>query len=479
LAGIYKLELPQTGFNIDGAVQKELPTFDPRAIRFTLSDTESAALLAVNIFTILARVISVERKKQNVPGIRSIADHFTAAQQGLAKIWGVMTTSWESLPVMREKAGGICTDILAAAATALELHAVGATGSREQGKYDGLYIFAVRCVVDTLKRPMDRMNQIAEQATAGIILSLMAVASTEGGSPIVQELLEDRVLSPALAMVSDDGIWKLLRHDMQVVLLRLVIDITRDRAIVTKAKEALGAITGGEWKCKHAGLNEKLEAITILLPVQEEEEEVEIDDGCRPRKRRRLVADEISIPEVLMSSLVRRVYSLLQDGNQENPGSLVDLKSAAVEGFGKSSEHDRCMAVRTMGLAACASAGDLQRTGGPSEGEYAYRCRFCDSDAPYPRRERGFASEAVTKLISTLEAIHELEKFAESPQIRAWGIEAVRRMMNHTQETVHLDMQVSVMGMWCMGLLQSMRRELRIAAGYVVRYVRCIGDCRC
>jgi len=421
-------------------------------------DAESAALLAVNICTILARIVSAERKKRNVPGIRSIADHFTAAQQGLAKIWGVMNASWESLPVMREKAGGICTEILGALATALELLAVG-TGSQKQRTFDGLYMFAVRCVVDTLKRPVDQMNHIAERAVAGIILSLMAIASAGGESPLVQELLNDKVFSPALAMFSDDATWKLLRRDMQVVLLRLILDITQDRAVIIKATEALDATTGGGWKCKDPVLDKKLKV--VLPPVREE---VGIDDGHGPRKRRRLTADEMSAPEELTNSLVRKCYSLLHDGDQDIT-DLTGLKSAAVDGFGKLSENDRCATVHTMGLVACASAGDLERTG--TEWEYVYRCGFCDSDAPYPRRKRGFASEVVDELLGAVEAIHKLEKFTESPEIRAWGVETVSRMVNHTQAVAHLDMEGSVMGEWCMGLLQSTRRELRIAAGYV------------
>jgi len=81
---------------------------------------------------------------------------------------------------------------------------------------------------------------------------------------------------------------------------------------------------------------------------------------------------------------------------------------------------------------------------------------------------RNYADAHDAELLGTMEAIHKMEKFTESPKIRALGLETLRRMINHTRDLTHLNLDNSQLGMWCLNLLQSGRRELRIAAGRAI-----------
>jgi serine/threonine-protein kinase ATR len=354
----------------------------------------------------------------------------------LAKTWSVLNI-WETLPVMREKTPVVYSEILNAVAAALDLSA--------QGKFDGLYFFAVRCVADTLMRLIDNIPPQTENTVSGIVLNLMMVSRE---SSLVQELLNDRLFSPAFAMLSNQNVWKMLRADTQVVLLRLINATTDSTDVVEKAWAVLRATTGGEWICKDPDLDKKLKAIPF----------VEVDNGNGPRKRPRL--DEAAVQEDLVKSLASKVYSLF--GNQEASG-LDGLSQVAPDVFSRLSEEDRCTAVHTLGLLSCAVSGDLVKTRVGTEN--VYKCSYCDSEAPIFRRTRHFANSRDVELLKTLEAVHTLDHFTESPKIRAWGVDSLRRMTNHTQELTHLDLQSSKLGLWCISLLQSKRRGLRIAAG--------------
>ncbi|KAA8902478.1 hypothetical protein FN846DRAFT_780587 [Sphaerosporella brunnea] len=433
LAGAYKLELPPPDYDVDAFIWKELPAFDPRSIRFKLTDVQHAALAGVHIFAALARIAF---SPHTTPPIRSAADSFTSALQALAKIWSVLNI-WESLPVMRESTSVVFSEILSALATALDRPA--------KDQLDGLYLLAARCIADTLKRPMDQMNQHAQHAASGILLSLMSISRE---SPLVRELFNDRVFLPALAILSNGELWKSLGHDMQVVILRLILDLTDSQHVVENAQAALHAINGGEWACKDSSLNGKLNAI---LPV-------EIDNDEGPRKRLKL--DEPSTGEDLAKYLTKKIHSLF--GTQEAL-DLDRLGQISPDRFSKLSEGDRRTAMKTLGLLSCAAAGDLAKT---REGaEDIYRCSYCDSEAPIFRRTRRFANGSDIELLKTLETLHTLDQFNESSTIRALGAEALRRMTNHTKELTHLDLDRSKLGFWCMRLLQSRKRELRIAAG--------------
>ena len=48
---------------------------------------------------------------------------------------------------------------------------------------------------------------------------------------------------------------------------------------------------------------------------------------------------------------------------------------------------------------------------------------------------------------------------------------ALRRFAKHCRDVEFLDLEVSVPAQWCLKSLQSSMRELRIAAGYVMRSI--------
>lgn len=395
------------------------------------------------MFAILARVSA---SRQNVPGFRAIADNLTAAQHGLSKIWATIKI-WDSLPVLREKTCSITVEIASVLETSLQ-HLAGLPPGVE---FDGLYLFAVQCAVDMLRRPAEQTNQLVELATAAIILSLL---DSSARSPLVRELVKDRLLPPALSLLSSDEAWKMLCRDMQVVVLRLALHAAEDGAVAETALALLHATTAGEWVCS----DEKLAAKLAALPPPAPAGDGPLAQGSR--KRPRIEAGPGSDPSQLLAT---QLYSLL--GCQDGPGvGLSGLSEIAPDGFQKLTERGRCSVVHTLGLLACASAGSLE--GSSAADECVYQCSSCDSSAPILRRKRQHAvAPADSELLQTLESLFRLDPFKESPEIRARGVETLRRMTNHTLDLHHLDLDTSSLGHWCISLLQSRRRELRIGAG--------------
>lgn len=442
----FRLELPPPEFIIDPAILRDLPPLDLRSIRFSLPDVENAALLAVHVFTILARVSA---SRQNVPGFRAIADNLTAAQHGLSKIWATIKI-WDSLPVLREKTCSISIEIVSALDTSLQ-HLAGLPPDVE---FDGLYLFAVHCAADMLRRPAEQTNQLVELATAAIVLSLLAGSAR---SPLVRELVKDRLLPPTLSLLSSDDAWKILCRDMQVVLLRLALHAAaaaEDAAVAENALALLHATTAGEWVCADEKLAAKLAA---LPPVPSRGEHTQ-----GSRKRPRLEASPALDPFQLLTA---QLYSLLSSSQGGQASDLAGLSEIAPDNFQKLAEPGRCSVVHTLGLLACASAGNLEAS--TATDESVYRCSYCDSNAPILRRKRQHAAAATDpELLQTLESLFRLDPFKESPEVRARGVETLRRMTNHTLDLHHLDLDTSSLGHWCISLLQSRRRELRIGAGY-------------
>jgi serine/threonine-protein kinase ATR len=408
-------------------------------------DGEHAALIGIHIFSLLSRVGAAQK---NIPVIRSITDNLASAQHSLSKMWSTLHL-WESLPMLNDKASVIRVGILEALSTTLDNQAF----SKYNPKLDGLYFFAVRCMVDTIKRPMVQMDHHTEHAMTGILLSLMSIYRH---SPLIQELLKDRLYPPVFALISDGSRSQLLRQDTQVALLKLVVHmslITGEQRHLATVNAQLKELTDGDWNCKDENLNKRLEAV-----LWEESVESPMYDFEGPRKRLRLDnSDDVK------QFLIKRVYSLL--GSQEAL-DIAGLSQVAAEGFKQLSEEDRCTAVRSLGLLVCAEAGDLH--GSRVKYGHVYKCSYCDSDAPILKLTRNYADAHDAELLGTMEAIHKMDKFTESPKIRALGLETLRRMINHTRDLTHLNLENSQLGMWCLSLLQSRRRELRIAAGYVL-----------
>lgn len=163
-----------------------------------------------------------------------------------------------------------------------------------------------------------------------------------------------------------------------------------------------------------------------------------------------------------MDNLTKKLISLV---GAQNGTELAELSKVASKGFESMSADEKITAMQTLGIMACEDSGDLVEV--KVRGKTVLRCYYCDSDAPILKRKRQYCRAKDGKatdgdLLTILEAIHNLNTVID---IRAWILDTLRRITNHSQNPKILDLVNSDLGKWCLLHLISRRRELRIAAG--------------
>ena len=131
-------------------------------------------------------------------------------------------------------------------------------------------------------------------------------------------------------------------------------------------------------------------------------------------------------------------------------------------------ESDRFLPIRSLGFIACAIVGSLRSRLPilPNIDAWGfYHCYLCDSEEPTLTRERkAMDSNNCHELFTTLENLIKLDEYRASPQARIWGVMALRRLLNHTEEPCYLNVEASILGQWCLATLNTSIRELRIAS---------------
>lgn len=254
-----------------------------------------------------------------------------------------------------------------------------------------------------------------------------------------------------------------------MAILRLVVGIATDSAVLGKAKSALYSTSEGKWTFKGKGLQEKADRLGAL-ECQKNPELVDNSNGPRKRLRLTTLPTKGDTQRVDVHPLVLEVYRLLGNREVDNLGGL---SLVAGDGFNKITEAERCIAVRDLGLLSCALAGSLTESRGvhlPKKWG-SYKCSYCDAETGKPpSAARLYADDKNSELFRTLEVFLKLDKFQRSIEVRVWAIMSLKRMLNHTHDLTHLSLDRSALGKWCINALQSSRREIRIAAGYVALY---------
>lgn len=251
-----------------------------------------------------------------------------------------------------------------------------------------------------------------------------------------------------------------------MAILRLVLGIVEDPTTLERTKNILQSIAEGKWTFKDKRLQEKVDR---LYTIEYRRSFEQIDNSNGPRKRLRLM----TMPgknngfRVEAHPLVSEVYCLLGDQEADD---LAGLSIVASDGFKKLDEAERCTAVKYLGLASCALAGSLIESSviGQATGWGSYKCLHCDADtARLPLTARLYADEGSNELFKTLEVFLKLDSFQRSAKVRVWGLMSLKRMLNHTRELTHMNLR-EALGAWCLNALTSSRKEIRIAAGYVL-----------
>lgn len=252
-----------------------------------------------------------------------------------------------------------------------------------------------------------------------------------------------------------------------MAILRLIIGTAEDSTVLGKAKSALKLAAGEGLVLKDKGLQEKMDRLRIFED-QNPPEQVGGSNGPRKRLRLMTLPTKNNTQNAEVHLLVSEVYCLL--GNQET-NDLGGLSAVAGDGFNKLTEADRCTTVKDLGFLSCSLAGSLDesREFRQSKEWISYKCSYCDADTTKsPLTVRPYADDRNSELFKTLEVFLKLDKFQMSVGVRVWAIMSLKRMLNHTRDLMHLSLAQSALGRWCLNALQSSRREIRIAAGWVV-----------
>ncbi|KAI9844262.1 MAG: serine/threonine-protein kinase M1 [Sclerophora amabilis] len=183
----------------------------------------------------------------------------------------------------------------------------------------------------------------------------------------------------------------------------------------------------------------------------------------RPLKRQRLSLDSTQDSGVqTYQDIVQKVYMLL---GYQGAMDLDGLSRIAVNVFDCLPAPQQCEALKHLGDLACAGAGALNlstpRTGQGSTAS----CSTCGSDSVPGSQRALWEGTQNVEVFLTLKNLLEANEFRSSTSSRLWGMLAVRKVLSHSDDSVHLDLAVSPLGQWCLQSLCSSLRELRIAAG--------------
>lgn len=448
LAKSFELTLPPDTFSVSPKSWKGLHEFEPLSLQFKIQDPEAAGLIVLHLYTLYIKLSVTEYGN---PMLQHDIERLAVFQQGLGKIWSTLNI-WATLPVMHEKTESLRVRILEALENSLVMICPRTAGVI---RTDGLHFLTTRCLLDVLKRPADRNNQLIERATAGIILQLLMAMKQ---SPLVRHLIRDRLLPPAHVLMSDESAWKLLCHDLQISLLKLASYINGE---LDEHQDALFQATGGEWVCKHNSLDAKMQNIQNFITPKTSQPTPTNPGDQYPNKRQRLGDPQEESP---LTALVSSVYSLL--GSHPAATDLGGLSQVAAAGYIKLSELQQCTAVDYLGLLSCAYARTVERISSPDGMEYEYRCAYCDAYPESRGPTPGYVEAGEDKeILDTLKVLIRLDEFNESATVKTRAMRGLKRVTAHTRERSYLSLEKSPLGSWGIGGLFSSKRELRIAAG--------------
>lgn len=250
-----------------------------------------------------------------------------------------------------------------------------------------------------------------------------------------------------------------------MVVIRLVLDVSKDPEITRKARSLLQSDTEGGWNFR----NEKLQEEAYRLRTIEISESLgQKDNNGGRRKRPRLVTKD-ELPSVETHPLVLETFRLL---GYKGAAGLQGLSTVVLrDAFNKIDEYDQCTVVQSLGLISCILAGNL--TEGPELDQRNlqcthYYCSYCDAETTGTfLAARSYADERNDVLFTVLEILQKLDSFRGSSRVRVWGLMSIRRILNHTRNLKHLSL-FGAFGKCCFESLKSSRREIRIAAGYTL-----------
>ena len=142
--------------------------------------------------------------------------------------------------------------------------------------------------------------------------------------------------------------------------------------------------------------------------------------------------------------------------------------------FTRLSEEDQCSVYTAIGQLACASVQPLSEVSvGGRERLGLDKCHICDTDMKDTSVSAPWEGSGSAEAFSTIVSLIKLPKTHRLRRPRVAAMLALKRLLSHTSKQEYLDLKTSTFGQWCLQALHSSTRELRIAAGLVIRRRRC------
>ncbi|KAH0602256.1 uncharacterized protein H6S33_009866 [Morchella sextelata] len=407
MSNSFRLELPDEDFSIN---LSQLPTNSPpvthQSLRFVIKDPENAACVAIHLFAVLSRISA---SSDDIPTLRTAADNFLWFLQNISKLWKSMRI-WESIPMLQTKVSRIRINILEALGSSLGQIPRSQYGSI---KCDNLCLLIVRCASETLSQLVEQANQPTELVLASVFLGVLLVA---GDALSVDELLREQALPVAFKAMNNDITWEILDRDLQMVVIRLVLDVSKDPEITRKAISLLQSGTEGGWIFRNEKLQEEADRLRTI-EISESLEQKDNNSGRRKRPRL-MIKDEV--PSVETHPLVLETFRLL---GYRGVAGLQGLSAVVLgDAFNKIDENEQCTVVQSLGLISCILAGNLTEGLELDQRNLQcthYYCSYCDAETTgISLAARSYADERNDVLFTVLEILQKLDNFRGSSRVR-------------------------------------------------------------
>ena len=132
------------------------------------------------------------------------------------------------------------------------------------------------------------------------------------------------------------------------------------------------------------------------------------------------------------------------------------------------SEEDQFSVFFIIGQLSCASAQTLSKSAISHNGQRLnHICSICDAKigGTRPVSLSLPGNPGTDELYTAMEGLYRLIQKPKWRNPRIAVMLALRRLLSHSANSVHLDLSKSVLGQWCLQSMRSSLRDLRIAAG--------------
>ncbi|KAH8816823.1 protein kinase-like protein rad3 [Xylogone sp. PMI_703] len=220
---------------------------------------------------------------------------------------------------------------------------------------------------------------------------------------------------------------------------------------------SLSEITSSSIEFEHESLDREYQSFNI-----EPSQDMNTSDDPAPAPKRRKIFNERNI----FDQLLEDIFHLLGSNEIVSVRSLAD----AIDSYAQLDTSIRCRLIDRLGKLACASASTLTVERDGNGAIVSSRCNVCDTTSRTTSTSPSSGRSAHTDALLAMAKLIKLPAFLDSRKPRVLAMLALKRLASHFNDQEFIDLEVSILGQWCLQSLQSSIRELRITAGRTLPY---------